>query len=159
MAKINQKIVTHLVFNKGAEDAVNFYTSIFQDSSIISSNYFSEGDPGAAGTVCSIRFKLSGQDYWAVNGGEYFKFSEAISLYVRCENQEELDLLWEKLSDGGEIQMCGWLKDRFGVSWQLVPYTAEEMLSDKDPDKIRKVMHAIFKMTKIDFAALEKAYA
>ena len=153
-----QKITTFITFNNQAEEAVNFYISIFRNSKILSMNRYGEGGPMPAGTVMGASFVLEGQEFYALNGGPHFTFSEGISLYVNCETQKEVDELWEKLSAGGEKGQCGWLKDKFGVSWQIIPTALGQMLGDKDPKKAQNVMQAMLQMTKIDIAALRRAY-
>ena len=153
-----QKITPFLWFDNQAEEAMNFYVSLFKNSKILSVSRYGEGGPGPAGTVMTATFQLDGQEFMALNGGPYFKFTEAISLFVNCETQEEVDVLWEKLLEGGEEQQCGWLKDRYGLSWQIVPTALGEMLGDPDPKKAQSVMQAMLQMTKIDIAALRRAY-
>ncbi len=154
-----QKITTCIVFNDQAEEAVNFYCSIFKVAKIISKTYCSEGEiSGPPGSVRSILFQLHGQNYLAVNGGPHFRFTDGVSLMVNCDTQEEIDKFWELLSDGGEKVECGWLKDKFGMRWQVVPRVLNEMMSDPDTRKSDNVMHAIMKMKKIDLAALKGAY-
>jgi predicted 3-demethylubiquinone-9 3-methyltransferase (glyoxalase superfamily) len=128
-----QKITPFITFNNQAEEAVNFYVSIFRNSKILSMNRYGEGGPMPAGTVMGASFVLEGQEFYALNGGPHFTFSEGISLYVNCETQKEIDELWEKLSAGGEKGQCGWLKDKYGVSWQIIPTALGQMLGDKDP--------------------------
>jgi predicted 3-demethylubiquinone-9 3-methyltransferase (glyoxalase superfamily) len=152
------KITPFITFNNQAEEAVNFYISIFRNSKILSMNRYGEGGPMPAGTVMGASFVLEGQEFYALNGGPHFTFSEGISLYVNCETQKEIDELWEKLSAGGEKGQCGWLKDKFGVSWQIIPTALGQMLGDKDPKKAQNVMQAMLQMTKIDIAALRRAY-
>jgi predicted 3-demethylubiquinone-9 3-methyltransferase (glyoxalase superfamily) len=152
-----QKITTFLTFNDQAEEAVKLYVSLFKDSKILNTMRIGEV-PGQTGTVISISFQLAGQEFTALNGGPSFQFAEGISLFVNCETQEEIDRLYDTLSEGGEKQPCGWLKDKFGVSWQIVPPSLGEMLGDKDPGKANRVMQAMLKMHKIDIAALERAY-
>jgi predicted 3-demethylubiquinone-9 3-methyltransferase (glyoxalase superfamily) len=152
-----QKITTFLTFNDQAEEAVNQYTSVFKNSQIIKTTHYGEGAPMPKGTVMSIVFRLDGQEYVALNGGPHFRFSEGISLFVNCETQQEVDELWEKLSEGGEKGPCGWLKDRFGVSWQIIPSALNRLLQDKDPEKARRVMHAMLQMSKIEVQELEEA--
>ncbi|MBN8821884.1 MULTISPECIES: VOC family protein [unclassified Spirosoma] len=154
-----QKITTFLTFNDQAEEAARLYTSLFKNSKITSISHYGEGAPAPAGRVMSVTFQLDGQEFSALNGGSYFKFAEGISLFVNCETQEEVDLYWEKLSEGGEKGPCGWLKDRFGVSWQIVPSKLGQLLGDKDPEKAKRVMQAMLKMNKLDIATLEQAYA
>lgn len=147
-----QKITPFLWFDSQAEDAVKFYTSIFKDSEVISTM------PGPGGSVMGVTFRINGQELIAFNGGPHFKLTEAISLFVNCETQEEIDDLWEKLSEGGEKSRCGWLKDQFGLSWQLVPPILGQMLGDKDRVKADRVMQAMLKMDKLDIAVLKQAY-
>ena len=157
-----QKITPHLWFDDKAEEAANFYVSLFKNSKIVSiARYGEEGAEVSgrpAGTVMTIEFQLEGQDFMALNGGPEFKFTEAISFLVNCETQEEVDKFWDKLTDGGEEQPCGWLKDKYGLSWQIVPTVLGEMLSDKDPQKSERVMKALLQMKKIDIQALKQAY-
>lgn len=153
-----QKITTFLTFNDQAEEAVNFYVSIFGNSRILSTSRYGEGGPLPAGTVMSASFILEGQEFMALNGGPSFTFSEGISLFVNCETQEEVDGLWEKLSEGGGKGQCGWLKDKYGVSWQIIPTALGDLLGDKDPKKAQNVLHAMLQMTKIDIATLRRAY-
>jgi len=153
-----QKITTFLTFNNQAEEAVNLYVSIFRNSKIVSMNRYGEGGPGPKGSVMSAAFVLEGQEFTALNGGPHFTFAEGISLFVNCETQEEVDTLWEKLSEGGEKGPCGWLKDKYGVSWQIIPTALGQMLGDKDPQKSQNVMQAMLQMTKIDIATLRRAY-
>ncbi len=153
-----RKIMPCLWFDTNAEEAVNFYTSIFKDSSIVTVSRYGEAGPGQAGTVLTIIFTLHGQQFMALNGGPHFKFTEAISLFVNCETQEEVDELWTKLTEGGEESQCGWLKDKFGMSWQIVPTALGEMLSDADAAKAKRVMEAMLKMRKLDVAILKQAY-
>jgi predicted 3-demethylubiquinone-9 3-methyltransferase (glyoxalase superfamily) len=161
--KSMQKISPFLWFNNQAEEAVNFYVSVFKDGSIV--NVARYGEEGAKvsgrpeGTVMTVTFELHGQEFIALNGGPEFTFSQAISFVVNCETQAEIDHLWQKLpSGGGEIQRCGWLKDKFGVAWQVVPTILGEMLQDKDPKKSERVMRAMLQMDKLDIRALKEAY-
>ena len=157
-----QRITPCLWFDNQAEEAVEFYTSIFKNSKVVSTARY--GDAGAKvseqlkGSVMTIAFQLEGQEFLALNGGPIFKFSEAISLIVNCKTQKEIDELWERLSEGGEKGQCGWLKDKYGLSWQIVPTVVNKMLQDKDARKTERVMEAILKMTKLDIAALKQAY-
>jgi predicted 3-demethylubiquinone-9 3-methyltransferase (glyoxalase superfamily) len=159
-----QKITTNLWFNSQAEEAAAFYTSIFPNSSIGRSTRFGEegfeihGKP--AGTVMTVEFALDGQEFVALNGGPQFQFTEAVSFIVNCESQEDVDYYWDKLSQGGDpqAQQCGWLKDKFGVSWQIVPTVLVPMITDPDNEKSQRVMRALFPMKKIDIATLERAY-
>jgi predicted 3-demethylubiquinone-9 3-methyltransferase (glyoxalase superfamily) len=152
------KITPYLWFDNQAEEAVHFYTSIFKNSKIGNVTYYQEGAPLPAGTVLTASFELEGQEFVALNGGPIFKFTEAISFFVSCETQEEVDELWDKLSDGGEIQMCGWLKDKFGLSWQIIPNALMELMSDPDAEKAGRVMQAMLQMKKIEIAELRRAY-
>ncbi len=157
-----QKITPFLWFDDKAEEAVNFYVSIFKNSKVGSITRYGEeaaevsGRP--KGTVMTVTFQLEGQEFMALNGGPHFKFTEAISLLVNCKTQEEVDELWEKLSEGGEKGQCGWLKDKYGLSWQIVPTVLGEMLNDKDTEKSKRVMHALLQMHKIDIKRLQQAY-
>jgi predicted 3-demethylubiquinone-9 3-methyltransferase (glyoxalase superfamily) len=153
-----KKITPFLWFNDQAEEAMNFYTAIFKNSKIGGVSRYGEDGPGPAGKVMSATFQLDGQDFMALNGGPLFPFTEAISFYVNCETQAEVDELWEKLSEGGEKSRCGWLKDKFGLSWQIIPTALGELLGDKDARKAQNVMQAMLQMTKIDIAGLRKAY-
>jgi predicted 3-demethylubiquinone-9 3-methyltransferase (glyoxalase superfamily) len=153
-----QKITPCLWFDNNAEEAVDFYLSIFKDSKVLSVTRYGEAGPGPAGTVLTMDFQLQGQEFIALNGGPQFKFSEAISLSVKCKTQEEVDEFWEKLSEGGEKSRCGWLKDKYGLSWQIVPTVLVEMLQDKDPEKAKRVMEAMLQMDKIDIPTLKQAY-
>ena len=153
-----QKITPFLWFNDNAEEALNFYVSIFKDSKIINASYYGDAGPGPKGTLMTATFQLEGQQFMALNGGPLFKFTEAISLFVNCKTQEEVDDLWERLSAGGEKSRCGWLKDKFGLSWQIIPSTLGELMGDKDPVKANRVMQAMLKMDKIDIKKLKDAY-
>ena len=153
-----QRITPFLWFDGKAEEAMNFYASIFKNSKIGSVTRYGEEGPGPKGAVMTATFQLDGQDFIALNGGPQFTFSPAISFLVSCETQQEVDELWEKLSEGGEKQRCGWLKDKFGLSWQIVPTTLGLMLRDKDAEKSRRVMKAMLQMDKIDIAGLKRAY-
>jgi predicted 3-demethylubiquinone-9 3-methyltransferase (glyoxalase superfamily) len=153
-----QKITTFLTFEDRAEEAVDLYTSVFPNSKIVSTTRYGKAGPGAEGSLMTANFELEGQEFVALNGGPSFTFSQGISLLVSCETQEEVDELWEKLSEGGKKGPCGWLTDRFGVSWQIVPRVLGEMLSDEDPEKAQRVMQAMLQMTKIDIEGLRKAY-
>jgi predicted 3-demethylubiquinone-9 3-methyltransferase (glyoxalase superfamily) len=152
-----QKIRTCLWFDHQAEDAVKLYTSIFKNSKILSTSYYTEAGPRPKGEVMLITFQVEGQELMALNGGPEFKFSEAISLSVSCETQEEIDELTKKLSADGKLQ-CGWLKDKFGLSWQIVPTILERMMTDKDIQKVERVGRALLQMKKLDIAALKRAY-
>lgn len=154
-----QKIAPFLWFDGNAEEAMNFYVSIFENSKVSSVRRWGDGAPGPKGSVMSTSFQLAGQQFFALNGGPQFKFSPAISFFVDCQTQEEVDHLWEKLSEGGRKQQSGWLTDKFGVTWQIVPTVLGEMLQDTDPVKSARVMDAMLKMEKLDIAALQAAYA
>jgi predicted 3-demethylubiquinone-9 3-methyltransferase (glyoxalase superfamily) len=151
------KITPCLWFDDNAEEAVNFYVSIFKNSEITNVSRFPEGAPGPVGKVMTMSFKLDGQEFMALNGGPAFNFTEAISLFVNCETQAEVDAYWYQLSAGGEESQCGWLKDRFGLSWQIVPNELGELLGDPDPGKSQRVMQAMLQMRKLDIDALRKA--
>jgi predicted 3-demethylubiquinone-9 3-methyltransferase (glyoxalase superfamily) len=153
-----QKITPFLWFDGKAEGAMNFYISIFKNSKAMRITRYGEEGPGPKGTVMSVTFQLDGQEFMALNGGPLFTFSEAISFFVNCETQEEIDELWEKLSEGGEKQRCGWLKDKYGLSWQIVPAVLGKMLQDKNGEKSKKVMKALLQMNKIDIKSLKQAY-
>jgi predicted 3-demethylubiquinone-9 3-methyltransferase (glyoxalase superfamily) len=157
-----QRITPFLWFDHQADEAAKFYVSIFKNSRIASIARYDEEAAQASGrpkgSVMTVAFELDGQEFVALNGGPLFKFTEAISLVVNCETQEEVDHFWEKLSAGGQEVQCGWLKDRFGVSWQVVPIILSEMLQDKDPEKSKRVMAAMLKMKKMSIQALRKAY-
>ena len=153
-----QKITPHLWFDNQLEEAMNFYVSLFEDSKILNVSRYEVDAPESPGTVMTATFQLAGQEFMALNGGPTFKFNEAISLFVNCETQEEVDELWEKLSAGGEEQQCGWLKDKYGLSWQIVPTVLGELLGDPNPQKTQNVMQAMLQMRKIDIAALQRAY-
>ncbi|GAB4015997.1 VOC family protein [Spirosoma koreense] len=152
-----QKITTFLTFDNQAEEAANLYTSIFKHSKINRISRYGDAGPASASPVISVTFELDGQEFMALNGGPHFRFAEGISLFVSCETQEEVDMFWEKLSAGGEPGRCGWLKDKFGVSWQIVPTALGRLLGDKDPGKARRVMEAMMQMNKFDIRALEQA--
>jgi predicted 3-demethylubiquinone-9 3-methyltransferase (glyoxalase superfamily) len=154
-----QKIITFLTFNDQAEEAVNFYVSVFDNSQIKDVRRYGEEGPGPEGSLMSATFELEGQEFRALNGGPSFKFDQGISLFVSCETQEEVDELWARLTDGGAEGPCGWLTDRFGVSWQVIPTVLADLLDDPDPSKARSTMEAMLKMRKIDIEALEKAHA
>jgi predicted 3-demethylubiquinone-9 3-methyltransferase (glyoxalase superfamily) len=155
-----QKITPFLWFNQEAEEAANFYVSLFKDSKILSVSRYGDAGPGPKGSAMVVEFQLAGQTFQALNGGPHFKFNEAISLMVHCDSQEEVDTLWSKLTaNGGQESQCGWLKDRFGLSWQIVPSRFEELMKDKDPKRTQRVMQAMMTMKKFDIARLEEAYA
>jgi predicted 3-demethylubiquinone-9 3-methyltransferase (glyoxalase superfamily) len=152
-------VTTCLWFDGQAEEAARFYTSIFEDSRIGRITRYTEAGPGPAGAVMSVEFELRGQRFVAVNGGPAFKFNPSVSFMIPCRSQDELDDYWSKLTDGGTEQPCGWLKDKYGLSWQVVPEALSDMLSDPDPDKARRATEAMLKMRKLDIAALEEAHA
>jgi predicted 3-demethylubiquinone-9 3-methyltransferase (glyoxalase superfamily) len=152
-----QKINPFLWFDGKAEEAANFYVSVFKESKLVNVARYGDAGPGPKGTAMSATFDLAGQRFIALNGGPQFKFSEAISFLINCETQQEVDELWEKLSAGGEKSRCGWLKDKYGLSWQVIPKVLGEMLQDKDPKKSQRVMQAMLQMTKIDIARLKQA--
>ena len=153
-----QKIIPFLWFDNQAEEAANFYVGVFKNSRIVSVMRHGKDGPHREGMAFTVTFELDGREFTALNGGPRFTFSEAISFFVNCETQQEVDDLWEKLADGGEIQQCGWLKDKYGVSWQIVPTILLELMQDKDPEKARRVTEAMLKMVKIDIKALQQAY-
>lgn len=157
---MQKKITTFLTFDDRAEEAVDFYTSIFPESRVTSTTRYGDAGPGAAGSLMTATFELAGQEFVALNGGPSFTFSQGISLYVDCETQEEVDELWKKLTaGGGEPGPCGWLTDRFGVSWQIVPRALPELLADEDPARAQRVMEAMLGMGKIEIEGLRRAYA
>ena len=153
-----QRITTFLTFNDQAEEAVNFYTSVFENSRIVSTTRYGEAGPGPKGSLMSANFELAGQQFIALNGGPSFSFAQGISLFVNCETQEEVDRYWERLSEGGEKGPCGWLTDKFGVSWQVVPRILGELLNDEDPEKAKRVMNAMLQMSKLEIEGLRRAY-
>ena len=153
-----QKITPFLWFDGKAEEAMNFYISIFKNSKVVNIARYGEAGPGPKGTVMTAKFELNGQEFVALNGGPLFTFTEAISFVVNCETQQEVDELWEKLSEGGKKSRCGWLKDKYGLSWQVVPTALVEMLQDNDAKKSNRVMQAMLQMDKIDIETLRRAY-
>jgi predicted 3-demethylubiquinone-9 3-methyltransferase (glyoxalase superfamily) len=152
-----QKITPFLWSDGKAEEAMNFYVSIFKNSKIVRVARYGEGGPGTKGTVMSATFQLDGQNFFALNGGPQFIFTPAISFFVNCETQQEVDELWEKLSEGGKKERCGWLKDKYGVSWQVIPSVLGELMQDKDAEKSARVMKAMLQMNKIDIKKLKQA--
>jgi predicted 3-demethylubiquinone-9 3-methyltransferase (glyoxalase superfamily) len=154
-----QKIVPFLWFDGRAEEAMNFYTSIFKNAKVSNVTRYGDAGPGPKGSVMSATFELEGQRFYALNGGPMFRFSPAISFFVNCTTQAEVDDLWRKLSEGGKTNQCGWLDDKFGVTWQIIPTVLGELLQSKEPGKANRVMQAMMKMTKIDIALLEAAAA
>jgi len=153
-----QKITPFLWFDGKAEEAMNFYTSVFKNSKVGRVTRYGEKGPGPKGSVMSATFELDGQEFMALNGGPLFTFTPAVSFFVHCETQEEVDELWEKLSEGGKKERCGWLKDKYGLSWQIIPSALGQMLGDKDPEKSKRVMQAMLQMDKIDIQRLKQAY-
>jgi predicted 3-demethylubiquinone-9 3-methyltransferase (glyoxalase superfamily) len=153
-----QKIVTYLWFDNQAEEAAKFYTSLFKNSTITEVTHYPEAESDKKSRVMTVSFQLEGQDFIALNGGPKYKFTEAVSLFVNCNTQEEIDELWAKFTEGGEAGPCGWLKDKYGLSWQIAPARVMEMLRDPDPEKVRRVTDVMWKMGKLDLAALERAY-
>ena len=153
-----QKITPFLWFDGNAEEAMNLYVSIFKNSKVVSVTRYGEAGPGPKGTVMAATFQLEGQQFYALNGGPQYKFTPAISLFVSCETQKEVDQLWDKLSAGGHKDRCGWLQDKYGLSWQIIPSMLGKMLADKNPRKSQSVMKAMLQMDKIDIAKLKQAY-
>lgn len=153
-----QKITPCLWFDDRAEEAARFYASVFKNSRIGEITHYGQGAPRPKGSVLTVRFHLDGQEFLALNGGPQFKFTEAVSFIVNCESQDEVDLMWEKLSEGGEKVQCGWLKDKYGMSWQIVPTVLAKMLSDPDPARAERVLQAVLRMKKLDIKGLEDAY-
>lgn len=153
-----QKITPFLWFNDKAEEAMNFYVSIFKNSKVVGATRYGDAGPGPKGSVMTAVFQLNGQEFIALNGGPQFTFSPAISFVVNCETQEEVDEFWQKLSAGGQIQQCGWLQDKYGLSWQIVPTILGKLLQDKDPAKSQRVMKAMLQMKKLDIKTLKQAY-
>ena len=154
-----QHITPFLWFDTEAEEAANFYVSVFPNSKIGAVAHYGEAGPGEAGSVMTVEFELNGLRFVALNGSPEFKFTEAVSFVINCGTQEEVDDYWAKLSEGGEEGPCGWLKDRFGVSWQIVPVVLKELLGERDPAKAGRVMNALLEMKKLDIAALQRAHA
>lgn len=152
-----QKITPFLWFDTQAEEAANFYVSIFKNAKVLGIARYGEAGPGPKGSVLTVQFELEGQKFTALNGGPQFKFTEAVSFVVNCTNQEEVDHFWEQLLEGGKESQCGWLKDKYGMSWQIVPKALVELLQDKDPAKANRVMQAMMKMIKIDIETLKRA--
>ena len=154
---MQQRITTNLWFDGQAEEAAEFYCSIFDNSRIVSKAHYTESSPGEPGTVMVVEWELDGQRFVGINGGSQFKFSEAISLQINCETQDEIDYYWEKLTDGGEEGPCGWLKDRYGLSWQVTPKGMDQVFSGDDPGRADRAMKAMLQMRKLDIAALREA--
>jgi predicted 3-demethylubiquinone-9 3-methyltransferase (glyoxalase superfamily) len=153
-----QKITPFLWFDGKAEEAVNFYVSTFKEAKVVSTTRYGDTGPGPKGTVMTAVFQLFGQEFIALNGGPQYKFTPALSFVVNCETQKDVDEYWENLSAGGRTDQCGWLTDKYGLSWQIVPTILGKLLSDKDPQKSNRVMQALMKMTKLDIAGLQRAY-
>jgi predicted 3-demethylubiquinone-9 3-methyltransferase (glyoxalase superfamily) len=153
-----QTITTFLTFDDQAEEAVEHYASIFPNSRIVSERRYGDAGPGPKGSLMTAEFELAGQSFIALNGGPSFSFAQGISLFVSCDTQEEVDELWERLSEGGEQGPCGWLTDKFGVSWQVIPRTLGELLDDPDPERANRVMNAMLQMRKIEVEGLRRAY-
>jgi predicted 3-demethylubiquinone-9 3-methyltransferase (glyoxalase superfamily) len=154
---MQQKIVPNLWFDTEAEEAAAFYTSVFANSRVVNVTHYTEDAPRPAGMVMTVEFELDGQRFVGINGGPEFTFDEAISFQIDCQTQDEVDYYWEKLSEGGEEGQCGWLKDRYGLSWQVVPTGMDELFADPDPERARRAMQALLKMSKLDIAALRSA--
>jgi predicted 3-demethylubiquinone-9 3-methyltransferase (glyoxalase superfamily) len=154
---MSQKITPNLWFDTEAEEAAEFYVSIFKNSRIVNTSRYGESGPREAGMVMTIEWELDGQRFTGINGGPNFKFDEAVSFSISCEDQDEVDYYWDKLTEGGEESQCGWLKDKFGLSWQVVPKGMEAVFSDPDPERANRAMEAMLKMRKLDIAALRDA--
>lgn len=154
---MTHSIIPNLWFDSQAEQAAEFYTSVFEDSRLIGTTRYPEGSPGEPGTVMTVEFELRGQRFVGINGGPMFPFTEAVSFQVDCEDQAQVDYFWERLSEGGEEGQCGWLKDRFGLSWQVVPAGMEAVFADPDPARAQRAMQAMLGMSKLDLAALREA--
>jgi predicted 3-demethylubiquinone-9 3-methyltransferase (glyoxalase superfamily) len=154
---MQQKITPSLWFDTEAEEAASFYTSVFEDSRIVNVAHYTEAGPREAGTVMTVEFELNGQRFVGINGGPQFTFDEAVSFQINCEDQDEIDYYWDRLTEGGKEGPCGWLKDRYGMSWQVVPTGMDELFADPDPKRAERAMKAMFAMTKLDIAALRSA--
>ena len=154
---MQQRIVPNLWFDTQAEEAANFYISVFKNSRIVSIAHYTAAGPGPEGSVLTVEFELDGQRFVGINGGPQFTFSEAVSFQIDCDGQDEIDYYWERLTDGGEESQCGWLKDRYGLSWQVVPKGMDELFSHPDKERARRAMEAMFGMKKLDVAALQRA--
>jgi len=153
-----QKITPFLWFDDNAEEAANFYVSVFKNSKLLNVSRYGDAGPGPQGTVMTVEFEIDGLGFVALNAGPRFKFTEAISFVVNCETQEEVDYYWERLSEGGEKSRCGWLKDQFGLSWQVTPTILDKLMADKDPVKSQRVMERMLQMDKLDIEPLQRAY-
>jgi predicted 3-demethylubiquinone-9 3-methyltransferase (glyoxalase superfamily) len=158
MENTMQKITPFLWFNDKAEEAMNFYISIFKNSKVVSVSRYGDAGPGPKGSIMVGKFEIEGQEFLALNGGPQYKFTPAVSFVVNCETQQEVDDLWEKLSAGGQPIQCGWLTDKYGLSWQIIPTILGKLMADKDPAKSGRVMKAMMQMIKIDIAVLQRAY-
>jgi predicted 3-demethylubiquinone-9 3-methyltransferase (glyoxalase superfamily) len=154
---MQQKIIPNLWFDTEAEEAADFYTSVFKDSRVVTKTHYTEGAPREAGMVMTVEWELNGQRFVGINGGPQFTFDEAVSFQINCEDQDEVDYYWEKLSEGGREGQCGWLKDRFGLSWQVVPTGMDEVFADPDPARAERAMKAMLQMGKLDVAELRRA--
>src|SRR3954462_4069108 len=154
---MSQKITPNLWFDTEAEDAANFYVSVFKDARIVNKAYYNDAVPSKSGTVVTVEWELNGQRFTGINGGPNFKFDEAVSFAISCEDQDEVDYYWETLSEGGSEGKCGWLTDKFGLSWQVIPKGMGEMFSDSDPERAKRAMEAMLKMSKLDIAELRRA--
>jgi predicted 3-demethylubiquinone-9 3-methyltransferase (glyoxalase superfamily) len=152
-----QKIVPNLWFDTEAEEAAEFYVSVFDNSRVVNVINYTEAGPRPAEMVMVVEFELDGERFVAINGGDQFKFDEAVSLQINCETQEEIDYFWERLTEGGEESVCGWLKDKYGLSWQVTPPGMEELFADPDPERAKRASEAMFQMRKLDIAALQRA--
>jgi len=153
-----QKITPFLWFDNNAEEAANFYVSIFKNSKVLSVSRYGDAGPGPKGTVMVAEFQIDGQEFVALNGGPRFKFTEAISFVINCETQQEVEYFWERLSDGGEKSRCGWVKDKFGLWWQVVPTVLGKLMSDSDPEKVKRVTEVMLQMERIDIEPLQRAF-
>lgn len=158
MAKSKKKITPYLWFNNNAEEAMNFYSAIFKKAKIKDITRYGKAGPGRKGSLMTAIFELEGQEFMALNGGPHYEFTEAISMFVRCETQKEIDYYWEKLSKGGTKMRCGWVKDQYGLTWQIIPSRLEELLKIEDPEKAQRVMKAMLNMEKMDIKKLDQAY-
>jgi predicted 3-demethylubiquinone-9 3-methyltransferase (glyoxalase superfamily) len=154
---MSQKITPNLWFDTEAEEAAEFYTSVFKDGRVLNKTHYTEGAPREAGMVMTVDWEVNGMRFTGINGGPDFKFSEAVSFLINCEDQDEVDYYWEKLGDGGEEGPCGWLRDRFGLSWQVVPTGMDELFADSDPERAQRAMQAMLQMKKLDIAELRAA--
>jgi predicted 3-demethylubiquinone-9 3-methyltransferase (glyoxalase superfamily) len=154
---VKQKIIPNLWFDTEAEEAADFYVSVFENSRVVNVTHYPENAPREAGMVMTVEFELDGQPFVGINGGDQFRFDEAVSFQIDCQDQDEVDYFWEKLTEGGEERQCGWLEDKYGLSWQVVPTGIDELFSDPDPERAQRAMQAMLKMNKLDIAALRQA--